>query len=65
MDPQTQQQYACPLCGHTATEQNDIYVHLQLNHRKSEICDALVELSNGPDEPVSVEQQSMSRPTQY
>lgn len=64
MEPQTQKRYTCPLCGHTATAQNDIYVHLQLNHRKSEICDALVELSDDAGESVSAEQQTMSPRTQ-
>lgn len=41
--------YTCPLCGETAPSRNDVYVHLQLNHRKSSICDALVEATE-PEE---------------
>lgn len=35
-------EHVCPLCGTTTATRNEVYVHLQLNHRKSSICDALV-----------------------
>ncbi|MFC7018707.1 MULTISPECIES: hypothetical protein [Haloarcula] len=38
----------CPLCGETAKSTNDVYVHLQVEHRKSAICEALVEAADVP-----------------
>ena len=35
--------YTCPLCETTASSETDIYVHLQISHRKSRVCNALVE----------------------
>lgn len=35
--------YACPLCDHSGETATDIYVHLQVSHRKSEISEALIE----------------------
>ncbi|WP_254273090.1 hypothetical protein [Haloarcula marina] len=35
--------HTCPLCGETGESANDVYVHLQLNHRKSELSEALVD----------------------
>jgi hypothetical protein len=37
----------CPLCGEQAPSTNDVYVHLQVEHRKSAICEALVESTDG------------------
>jgi transcription elongation factor Elf1 len=38
--------YTCPLCGAAASSRNDVYVHLQVDHRKSAICEALVEATD-------------------
>ncbi|MBX0322789.1 hypothetical protein EGH21_07070 [Halomicroarcula sp. F13] len=35
--------YACPLCEHRSETATDVYVHLQVSHRKSEISEALIE----------------------
>ena len=34
---------ACPLCDFDATEQTDIYVHLQTAHRKSTLATAILD----------------------
>jgi hypothetical protein len=35
--------YTCPLCGLSATDETEVYVHLQTGHRKSHIARAVVE----------------------
>ena len=46
MTANTQSSPICPLCGETAKSTNDVYVHLQVEHRKSAICEALVEATD-------------------
>lgn len=36
-DATTDDLATCPLCGETASEPGDIYRHLMVNHRKSEL----------------------------
>ncbi|MBX0295617.1 hypothetical protein [Haloarcula nitratireducens] len=49
----TEETHACPLCGHELAAANDVYVHLQVSHRKSEISEALIEATvDEPDRPV-------------
>lgn len=47
--------HACPLCDHRGETANDIYVHLQVSHRKSEMSEALIESITDERAP-SVEQ---------
>ncbi|MBV0924386.1 hypothetical protein KTS45_09245 [Halomicroarcula limicola] len=51
----TEETRACPLCGHELAA-NDVYVHLQVSHRKSAISDALLRATaDGVDHPAVVE----------
>lgn len=46
----------CPLCGHELAAANDVYVHLQVSHRKSEISEALIQATaDGSDQSVVAE----------
>jgi hypothetical protein len=36
-------EFGCPLCDRTAATDDAIYRHLQVNHRKSRLCRALIE----------------------
>jgi hypothetical protein len=42
-DPATTHEYACPFCELTCATHDAVYRHLQVNHRKSRLCRALVE----------------------
>ena len=39
----------CPLCDRGEYGAQDLYVHLQVNHRKSTICEALVEATESEE----------------
>ncbi|GAB7118465.1 hypothetical protein [Natrinema pallidum] len=36
--------HSCPLCTETYDDRNDLRVHLEVTHRKSEVVSSLVEL---------------------
>jgi hypothetical protein len=36
-------EFACPLCDYTAATDDAIYRHLQVTHRKSRLCRALID----------------------
>ncbi|WP_436343888.1 hypothetical protein [Natronorubrum sp. FCH18a] len=38
-------QHRCPLCTETYADRTELHVHLEVEHRKSEIVATLVELS--------------------
>lgn len=47
----TDDQYRCPLCAETHPAESRLYVHLQTDHRKSTLADALLEMSCVENEP--------------
>ncbi|WP_276273541.1 hypothetical protein [Haloarcula litorea] len=51
--PEGESPHVCPLCTHAEEEQRDLYVHLQVTHRKSELSEALIEAAAGDDGPPS------------
>jgi len=36
-------EHECPVCGHGAGTQSGVYLHLQIDHRKSELARTLLE----------------------
>ena len=42
----------CPLCGETYDERTDLRVHLEVEHRKSEIVSSFVDLYDAAESPV-------------
>jgi len=43
-------QHPCPLCDQTAKAESDLYIHLQVCHRKSQVCSELLNhVSHQPD----------------
>lgn len=45
-DATTDEVAMCPLCAETASELGDIYRHLMVNHRKSELSRLLLAVTN-------------------
>ncbi|MFC7074860.1 hypothetical protein [Haloarcula halophila] len=43
----------CPLCDHDGDAETDIYVHLQVSHRKSVLSEALIEAVD--DQPTAID----------
>jgi len=38
--------YACPLCGGSTDSSSDLYVHLQISHRKSALAGLVLDVSD-------------------
>lgn len=56
--------HSCPLCTETYDDRNGLRVHLEVEHRKSEVVDYLVEIdaavtdvSSEPEEPPTVDDE--------
>jgi len=43
---ETDQQFRCPLCELTASDDDDIYRHLMVSHRKSELSTLLMNVTD-------------------
>lgn len=45
--------YECPLCGDVYEQPTDLRVHLEVEHRKSELARHVLEVSDGESDPTT------------
>lgn len=55
--------YNCPLCSETYEERTDLRVHLEVEHRKSEVVASLVDSSAATDASTDEATLEDERPT--
>jgi hypothetical protein len=45
----------CPLCGEECSDRSDLRVHLNVDHRKSEVADTLISAFEERGRPIGTE----------
>lgn len=54
---ETDATHTCPLCSYESEHRDDVYVHVQVNHRKSAIAEALLAGTDGADHEAPVREE--------